>query len=296
MLKGAMEYYFHKLRKATDFIEEHLPESFQLKDVAAAAGYSEYHFQRLFSGFVGEPLREYVRKRRLTNAAKALATTQNRILDIAIESGFESQEAFSRAFKRMFRMTPGSFRKHGVHPYFQGREKLNESMLRQIVSEFFVEHEVVRWPERYFVGLGRAFSDDIFNPVGELWGEFSQRLEEIEGHIDGDTYGLCFGSDPAIPRSDDTTLCYFASVEVVSKSVKVPEGMYLRSLPAAKYVRFSHNGPLMGFQTTLDYIWGKFLPAANYRRLEAPDLEVYPKGFDPNAEKVTIYLYIPIES
>ena len=291
-----MDYYTTNIRKAVDFIEENISCQVKLSEVASSAGYSEYHFQRLFSGAVGEPLRDYIRKRKLTNAAKQLTTTETRILDLAIESGFESQEAFTRAFKRMFRLSPGAFRKNKTTPYFQGREKLNDSMLAQLVSKFFIEHEVVEWPERCFEGVGRAFGDDIFGQVYELWGEFSTRLEEIQGMIAGESYGICMGSDPDIPRNDDTTICYVAAVEVNDENVALPEGMLLRKLPAARYAKFSHSGPLLEFQNTLDYVWGSFLPQAKYKRLEAPDLEVYPKDFDPTANEVTIHLYIPIES
>lgn len=291
-----MEYYFNNIKKALDFIEENIHRQLTISEIAAVAGYSAYHFQRLFSGAIGEPLREYVRGRKLTNAARLLATSQTSILDLALEAGFESQEAFSRAFKRMFSVSPGAFRKNDVQPYFQGREKLKESMLKQLVSDYFVEHEIVEWPERYFVGMGRAFGDDIFNPVGELWAEFSKRICDIPNGVEGDTYGLCLSRDPEIPRTSETTLIYISSIEVTEQDIRLPEGLLLRKLPAAKYAKFSHRGPLLEFQTTLDYIWGRFLPQSKYKRLEAPDLEVYPAGFDPGAEEVTIYLYIPIKS
>ncbi len=289
------EYYLNNLRKAVDFIEANLDSKISIEEVAASSGYSSYHFQRLFSAAVGEPVRDYIRKRRLTEAAHVLVDSNQRILDIALSAGFESQEAFTRAFQKMFRLPPGEYRKQKHQPYFLGRSKLTDSMIRQLISKYCIAPNIVEWDERYFIGIGRAFGEDIFNPVGELWNEFSQKIASIEHSVGTDTFGLCFGSDPSIAKNEDTALCYIAGVEVSTASTAVPDGMILRRLPRSKYVHFAHVGPLMEFQTTLDYIWGTYLPRSNYHRVEAPDLEVYPKDFDPAAPIVNIDLYIPLQ-
>ncbi|UYO99245.1 helix-turn-helix transcriptional regulator [Oceanotoga sp. DSM 15011] len=70
-----------------------------------------YHFHRIFNELTGETLKSYIRKRRLTEASKDLLNCNNSIIDIAFDYGFESQESFTRAFKKVFKVTPGKYRK-----------------------------------------------------------------------------------------------------------------------------------------------------------------------------------------
>ena len=81
--------------------------------VAAATGYSRAHLGRLFLEMTGETLAGYIRKRRLSEAARRLVATRVSILDLALDYQFESQEAFTRSFKRHFRLSPGAYRKRG---------------------------------------------------------------------------------------------------------------------------------------------------------------------------------------
>jgi AraC family transcriptional regulator len=97
-----MVTHLEQIQRAVDYIEEHLKDDLATESIARVAGFSMWHFQTVFSASVGDSLKEYIRKRRLTQALAALAISENRILDIALEAGFESQEAFSRAFKSMF--------------------------------------------------------------------------------------------------------------------------------------------------------------------------------------------------
>ncbi|WP_442604348.1 helix-turn-helix transcriptional regulator [Paenibacillus sp. KN14-4R] len=99
-----------EIQTALQFIEQHLKNELDLTTIAHHAAISKYHFHRMFHGYMGMTLANYIRKRRLSNAASELITSNRRILDVALDYQFESQEAFSRAFKRMFQMTPGQYR------------------------------------------------------------------------------------------------------------------------------------------------------------------------------------------
>ncbi|RXZ78415.1 helix-turn-helix domain-containing protein [Paenibacillaceae bacterium] len=98
------------MANSLDYIEKHLKVELTLEAISAHASFSMYHYHRLFHSYVGSALAEYIRKRRLTNAASELITTDRRILEIALDYRFDSQESFTRAFKKMFYMTPGRYR------------------------------------------------------------------------------------------------------------------------------------------------------------------------------------------
>jgi len=98
--------------RGIDFIEEHLLEPLALADVAARAELSLHYFSRLFQVLTGETFGAYLRRRRLTVAVDRLsaAGSSPRLIELAFDCQYDSQEAFTRAFKRAFGMTPGAFR------------------------------------------------------------------------------------------------------------------------------------------------------------------------------------------
>ena len=96
---------------ALNFIEKNLDKPLTVDNIAAVAGFSKYHFHRIFRNETGIPLYEYIRKRRLARASFLLLTTDLSILDIAVYFCFESQEAFSRAFKKAYKLPPGKYRR-----------------------------------------------------------------------------------------------------------------------------------------------------------------------------------------
>ncbi|MFL7013462.1 helix-turn-helix domain-containing protein [Enterovibrio norvegicus] len=95
-------------------IEDSLPETLRVEQIAARSGYSRWHLQRQFKRATGMSISQYQRHRLLSLAAEKIATTEHRILDIAIEFGFESQEAFARAFKRFAMVAPKNIRQQPV--------------------------------------------------------------------------------------------------------------------------------------------------------------------------------------
>lgn len=98
------------LKHAVTHLESHLTAPTSIAEAAALVGYSRYHFSRLFLAVTGITPVAYLRKRRLTEAARELATSSKRILDIALDYQFQSQEAFTRSFKQEFGVSPGFYR------------------------------------------------------------------------------------------------------------------------------------------------------------------------------------------
>ncbi|NDL63166.1 helix-turn-helix domain-containing protein [Enterobacteriales bacterium SAP-6] len=100
-----------------EWLENNLDKSLSLDHVAAKSGYSKWHLQRMFRNVTGDALGTYIRTRRLSRAASELCLKDHSILDIALQSGFDSQQSFSRAFKRQFSQTPGAYRSQKTYPY-----------------------------------------------------------------------------------------------------------------------------------------------------------------------------------
>src|SRR5665213_1250162 len=108
-------------------IEAHLFESLSVNSLASVAGLSPYHFSRAFTARLGESVMGYVRARRLEAASFRLsAAVPPPLIDLAFGCGFESQEAFTRAFRRRFGMPPGQFKRENTQTR-HGRERHEQS-------------------------------------------------------------------------------------------------------------------------------------------------------------------------
>jgi AraC-like DNA-binding protein len=101
------------ISKVIDFIEEHLTteENLDLDKIADIANYSKFHLHRMFSNIVGCTIHQYIQKRRLTEAARQLVYTNKSIIDISLNSGYETQQSFTLAFKRLYEESPQAYRK-----------------------------------------------------------------------------------------------------------------------------------------------------------------------------------------
>ena len=111
MKPDTQQTYRQRILKVLVHIQGHLDDALCLDDLAGVAVFSPYHFHRIFRGMVGESVQAHVRRLRLERAAMRLKTTDTSVLHVAFEAGFETHEAFSRAFRAMFDSSPTEFRK-----------------------------------------------------------------------------------------------------------------------------------------------------------------------------------------
>lgn len=98
------------IHSLTDWIDQNLDKSLSIDEVAAKSGYSKWHLQRMFRTVTKQTLGGYIRERRLTLAAEALRQTQRPVFDIAMQYGYDSQQTFSRVFRRQYSQTPTAYR------------------------------------------------------------------------------------------------------------------------------------------------------------------------------------------
>lgn len=110
--------YLENVQKAIDYIEGDLGKNFDLEKIAEEASMSLPHFYRIFYSLTGHPIKEYIRKRRISEASVLLKNSDRSILDIAIEVGFESHASFSKTFKKIVGMPPGLYKRTDLHYCF----------------------------------------------------------------------------------------------------------------------------------------------------------------------------------
>lgn len=105
-----MNNNLQSISQVIDYIEVHLGDRLDLDKIAWEAGYSKYHLHRMFTGITGFSMHSYVQRRRLTEAARLLAFTDQPIMEIALFAGYETRQSFSTGFKALFKCSPQAFR------------------------------------------------------------------------------------------------------------------------------------------------------------------------------------------
>lgn len=299
-LRNMMDH-LRQIQRAIDYIEDHLNDDFTTDTIAKVAGFSKWHFQMVFSSAVGDTLKEYIRKRRLTAAIIAIGTSERRLLDIAIDAGFESQESFTRAFKMMFGKNPGECRKVGIRSVMslnkpritiEYLDHLYGGINMQPVLKFLEEKKVIGMGTQFISALSPERNNNIVIP--KLWEKFIPRSHEIKSRLNSTDLGICICIDEEKEKTHPDECFYMACTEV--KSIQeLPVGMTAMTIPAGNYAVFTHKGEVEKINLTMKYIYGSWLPKSGKKLRDAPDIEVYDERFKPDSEDSELDIYIPIQ-
>ena len=286
--------YLKQVQRGIDYIEVNLDFDISLAQVALAAGISQWHFQRIFKALSNETLKTYIRSRRLANSLEKLLDKKFRIIDIAISAGFESQESFTRAFKKSFDMTPNAYRKLSNKSLFLKKAQFDTEYLKHINQNISLEPEIYHQKKMLLVGLRTCFysvdseKNNIAEKLPALWDGFLSCLAGIENVVPGVCYGV-------VKQTSEQTdqLEYYAAVEV-SKLETLPENMVSLEVPASTYAKFTHKGKVKNINDTVNYIYSSWLLQSGMRHTYSADLEFYGATYHPVSDKSVIYYAIPV--
>ena len=186
------------LQHVLDLIEANLRQPLTVGELATKAGYSFWHFQKVFVALVQEPVASYTRRRRITEAALALRhAPERRILDIAMDFGFDSHESFTRAFTSVTGTNPREFRTEVMPIMRWARFPILPHQLNLIPSKMSLEPTFIDLPALSLVGCASRFiaamSPDANNMqvIPPLWGQISARKAELGVASDAVMYGAC---------------------------------------------------------------------------------------------------------
>lgn len=287
-------YYLDKIGQAIEFIEDNLSENITIEDVARVGCLSTYHFHRIFQMMVGDSVMGYIRKRRLSAAMKKLTETDERIIQIAVEYQFESQEAFSRSFKKCFGITPGLCRKNKVKLKEYDRISFTNEEFSNYAGGIFMEPKIVNKESFMVIGPGVRSTPENGQNFIQI-PKFVQKCiaekywEKIPNQIHPETtYGICTDMDPS------GSFTYMTAKEV-STLKTIPKGMIGKIIPAAKYAVFTAKGKVPDkIQEVTRTIYGEWLNKSGKERSETEDLEVYEES-RMNLPEPEVDIYVPIK-
>lgn len=299
MKPDTQQTYRQRILKVLVHIQGHLDDALCLDDLAGVAVFSPYHFHRIFRGMVGESVQAHVRRLRLERAAMRLKTTDTSVLHVAFEAGFETHEAFSRAFRAMFDSSPTEFRKQhqpmlptpapsGVHfspagdvdsfkPFETGGRPMD------------VKIETTK-PMRV------AFMRHVgpYHEVGETW----QKLcgwAGPRGLFGPNTtlLGVCH-DDPEVTPPEH--IRYDACI-TAPDGLAADGDVGIQEIAGGDYAVTTHHGPYENLAATYAQLCGEWLPNSGRELRSAPSLEFYRNSpQDTKPEDLVTDIYVPLAS
>lgn len=248
------------MNKAIDYVEEHFVGDIDLAEVAKVAGCTQTHLNRMFLS----------------------------ILDIALKYGYQSPDAFSRAFKAQHGVTPSQARKYGVNLTAYGKITFILSIKGVTAMNYRLEEkEAIRvvGVKKWFCSEGRQQLKEI----PKMWDEFPQDKEETLDKISKNhaMVGLC-------ADMYDNGFDYWIGTMTEEPC---PEGFEEITIPACTWAIFEAIGVMRPLPNSLQEIWGRiyseWLPNSGYQHAMVPEIEYYPVG-DMTDPKYKCEVWIPI--
>lgn len=266
-------------RNALWFIESHFARPIGLVDVANAVGISPFHLSRLFPAMTGTSLVRYLRGRRLTEAAHALAEGADDILDVALSAGYSSHGAFTRAFSEQLGRTPQQIRRDGL----VDATLVEAIKLDDLPQPCAVSPQLKACGTLLVAGIGARHRGSSVASIPSQW----QRLSMDHAFSPATSYGVCCNND------EDGGFDYIAGVEVRSLA-SLPQNWQGIHVPARCYVVGRHEGHVSSIRSTWRWMLDDYLPGANLELADAPEFERYRPEFNPQSGLGGVDIWLPL--
>ena len=272
--------------KALWIIERNSTQPLTLDGIAAACGVSRSHLAHAFGTATGVSVMQYVRARRLSAAARALAAGAPDILAIALEAGYGSHEAFTRAFRDRFQQTPESVRERrrvdGLA--LVGPLELGPHANVRVDPPRVVVDQAVR-----VVGLVERCSFDTTITIPAQWQRFMACYDAIPYKRDQIPIGVTYSADA------EGQFQYMCGAEVHRFGERSSGLLHLEIRPR-QYAVFEHRGHVSTIYETYRSIWDEAMPGTGRAVADAPVIERHNPGFDPRTGEGGLTLWIPLAS
>lgn len=278
--------------QAIDYMEENLQNELSVLDVSNKACYSVYHFIRLFEGVTGHTPKDYILRRRISEAAKELLSlSSKKIIDICFDYQFGSPEVFSRAFKRILGINPGQLQKGEYFPQDSFLSPIDKDSIISGKNLLEADVELISRDEIKLAGLVTLIRQDK-EIISELWNYLGKELFSSGDKDNKSFYGHSYWSNN-YDLNGFFLLCGFEVEDLNAYS----GGPYCtRTVPAGKYLKFVHQGNVQNISRTYKYIFQTYLPKTDYILSEPYDFEIYyPEDDKYHSENSKTEILLPVK-
>jgi len=279
---------------AIDYIEAHLTDEISMERASRLAGCSEHHFKRMFSFLAGIGVAEYVRKRRLSLAANDLFEQESKVIDVAVKYGYESADAFTRAFHAMHGVLPSEVKQHGrtviAYPklsFYLSIRGGTEMKVRLIEKEAFKVVGYMRRIPIQFEGVNPEIAK-IYARLNEKNIALLKAMSNVEpnGIISAST-NFSEGR-----MSESGELDHFIGVLTTEAPVEDFDAL---EVAAGMWAVFEVVGP---FPETLQATWGRiyaeWFPSSDYESIAGPEI-VWHESKDTSNPNYRSEIWIPVK-
>lgn len=281
------------IQNAINYIEEHLTDEIDYKEVAKEAACSSYYFQRIFSLLCGFTLGDYIRGRRLTLAGNELISSDIKVIDVALKYGYESPESFTRAFSKFHGVTPSEARKDS--------SKLNSfsrlSVKITLSGGNIMNYKIIE--KEAFDVIEKVETHSIENSVNaksipDFWSRSHQdgTVKTLLDITSDRTYifGICYGNLPENSKSFD-----YSIASKCDKNCAVPDGFRKNTIPARTWAVFECTGAMPeAIQDVWRMITTEFFSTSAYQPTYEMDIEAYTAG-DTSGSGYHSEIWIPVK-
>jgi len=274
--------------KTVWFVESHFRDNdLSLETMAEHAGVSRSHLSRIFPVATGHQLSSYVRGRRLTEAAKELVNGAPDILNVALDAGYGSHEAFTRAFRDQFGLTPDDVRRRRSLDMLELVEPLRMDSAEKVT---LAPPVIEKRPAQRIAGLSDHLTWKTLDTIPHIWGRFGPYIGELQHG--GPTH--TFGVNGPMPEGTDG-FDYFAGAPIAIGKDLLP-GLIEMTLPAGTYARYTHEGHISKIRATCAALM-EALPSLG-RDIDTRwfcMIEYYGPDFDPSTGFGTVEVWVKLK-
>ena len=254
MNESTASAYAERFNKVFDYIDKHLDENLSVERLSQVANFSKYHFHRQFSEYAGINVFRYVQLLRLRRASYRLVfSAQTRIIDIALEAGFENPESFSRAFKQTFGQTPSQFRKKPEWQPWNAQYRIPNRKRSQTMEVKIVEFKQTRIAVLEHRGAPALVNDSV--RVFIDW----RKQSGLSPIASSQTYGLVYDNpDTTEPQDFRFDICGSVTSEVPNN----PQGVVNKVIPGGRCAVVRHTGSHNRIGESAYYLYREWLPTS----------------------------------
>ncbi|MFJ7406870.1 MULTISPECIES: effector binding domain-containing protein [unclassified Lysinibacillus] len=285
--------WIESIQKAINYIEEHLQETITMEQIANEVNASVFHFQRTFSILTDMSIADYIRRRRLTLAAQELINTDVKVIDLAFKYGYDSPEAFTKAFRKQHNVTPSEARKQ------QGPLQSYNRLVIQVSLKGAepMKYNIVEKEKFQVVGVKRTYNcqkGENLQGIPLFWDEVNRQGmdEQLFALNDGQIKGVLGVCVPDENYKENNLMEYWIGTDHVGD---IPENLLAMEVPASKWVVFEVHGPMPdAMQNAWKQIFSEWFPSNPYEPAGTAELEVYTDE-DPSSENLYSEIWIPIK-
>lgn len=294
---------FERISKVLSYIHSNLNAQLSLEGIAEQSCWSRWQLQRVFQSETGLTVANYVRDLKLSVAAERLLDSKERIIDISLDLGFNSEVSFSRSFKQVFGVSPGQYRKRAQRVGLKKPIEISgKTAITSRTSANFVSVRIDSRDSFIVKGLNTqinglfSLSPDFSAKVPQLWQQLEQQAPVEHAGVSG-AVGVI---DVTKAEFDGSNIVYWAGVEL-NQEIDLPllpslisDKFELLTVPAQTYAVVTHKGPVQHLPATLQWFILNWLPNSGYRGIDGYELEAYPAGYQADSADAAMEYWIPI--